>query len=74
MSVGAQCPGVLATNPGLQKLLFGIWGFPLSITLVNVLGAELFTGNVAFGEPRRPACLPVIRRLVRLDKYFGPTA
>ncbi|CAG9466324.1 unnamed protein product [Pedinophyceae sp. YPF-701] len=48
MSVGGNMPGAVASNPGLQKFLFGAYGFPTAILMVCVMGAELFTGNAAF--------------------------
>lgn len=47
LSVGGACPGLAAAQPGLAKLLFGVVGLPAGLTLVIVMGAELFTGNVA---------------------------
>merc|ERR1719502_1885083 len=43
LTVGAACPGLVSTNPGLQKIILGAFG--LMMTLVT--GAELFTGNTA---------------------------
>ncbi|CAN0327248.1 unnamed protein product, partial [Hapterophycus canaliculatus] len=34
-------------NPGLQKLLFGLFGLPFGLFMVLVAGGELFTGNTA---------------------------
>lgn len=34
-------------NPGLQKLLFGLFGLPFGLFMVVVAGGELFTGNTA---------------------------
>lgn len=47
LSVGGCCPGLAATNPGLQKILSGAFGLPFGLTLVLVCGAELYTGNTA---------------------------
>jgi formate transporter len=47
LSVGGAMPGIAAANPGLQKLLFGLFGLPFGLTLVLTAGAELFTGNTA---------------------------
>lgn len=46
--VGGNCPGLVASNPGLQKLLVGAFGLPTGLMLVLICGAELFTGNTAF--------------------------
>lgn len=47
ISVGAACPGLLSTNPGLQKMVYGAFGLPFGLLLVLMCGAELFTGNTA---------------------------
>ncbi|KAK9814298.1 hypothetical protein WJX72_003601 [[Myrmecia] bisecta] len=47
VSVGANCPGLLASNPGLQKMIYGAFGFPFGLLMVVISGAELFTGNTA---------------------------
>jgi formate transporter len=47
VSVGGAVPGLAASNPGLQKLLFGMVGLPTGLTLVLTAGGELFTGNTA---------------------------
>eukprot|EP00878_Enallax_costatus_P000295 GHUV01000368.1.p1 GENE.GHUV01000368.1~~GHUV01000368.1.p1 ORF type:complete len:332 (+),score=109.93 GHUV01000368.1:119-1114(+) len=39
-----QCPGLVASNPGLAKLLFAIL-FPVGLTMNTLHGTELFTGN-----------------------------
>jgi hypothetical protein len=36
LTVGANCPGLAATNPGLQKLLFGAIGLPFGLFFVLV--------------------------------------
>mmetsp|Transcript_35573 Transcript_35573/g.100699 ORF Transcript_35573/g.100699 Transcript_35573/m.100699 type:complete len:275 (+) Transcript_35573:1-825(+) len=46
-SIGGSCPGLLATNPGLQKLVLGAFGLPFGLLMVLVCGAELYTGNTA---------------------------
>lgn len=38
MSIGANCPELAATNPGLQKIIFGAFGLPLGLTMVVVCG------------------------------------
>eukprot|EP00189_Rhodosorus_marinus_P012794 CAMPEP_0184738234 /NCGR_PEP_ID=MMETSP0315-20130426/946_1 /TAXON_ID=101924 /ORGANISM="Rhodosorus marinus, Strain UTEX LB 2760" /LENGTH=312 /DNA_ID=CAMNT_0027205875 /DNA_START=73 /DNA_END=1011 /DNA_ORIENTATION=- len=45
LTVGGACPGLLATNPGLQQMVFGAFGLPFGLMMVLVTGAELFTGN-----------------------------
>ena len=45
-SVGGDVPALMATDPGLQRLLFGAIGYPLSIFLVTTLGALAFTGVI----------------------------
>lgn len=39
--------GVVQTNPGLQKLVSGIFGLPLGLAISLIAGAELFTGNTS---------------------------
>ncbi|KAK9847107.1 hypothetical protein WJX84_004955, partial [Apatococcus fuscideae] len=48
LTVGMNCPGIASANPGLQKMIFGAFGFPLAVLLVVMTGAELFTGNTFF--------------------------
>lgn len=45
VTVGGSCPGLMETNPGIQKILCGIFGLPLSLLLILLSGMELFTGN-----------------------------
>ena len=40
MSIGANCPELAATNPGLQKIIFGAFGLPLGLTMVVVCGEQ----------------------------------
>lgn len=47
LTVGGACPGILQTNPGLQKLVLGTFGLPFGLMMVINCGAELFTGNTA---------------------------
>ena len=47
LTVGAACPGLAATNPGLQKILLGAFGLPFGLFMTLMSGAELFTGNTA---------------------------
>lgn len=37
--------GLAANNPGLQKLVMGIFGLPAGLAMVMVTGSELYTGN-----------------------------
>ncbi|CAM9361629.1 unnamed protein product [Discosporangium mesarthrocarpum] len=47
LTVGGNIPGMVATNPGLQKLIFGLFGLPFGLYMVLTAGGELFTGNTA---------------------------
>jgi formate/nitrite transporter FocA (FNT family) len=47
ISVGCACPGIAASNPGLQKFIMGAIGFPTGLIMTLVSGAQLFTGNTA---------------------------
>jgi len=47
LSVGGACPGLAATNPGLQKIMLGAFGLPFGLMMTLLSGAELFTGNTA---------------------------
>jgi formate/nitrite transporter len=47
LSVGGACPGLAASNPGLQKILLGAFGLPFGLFMTLMTGAELFTGNTA---------------------------
>jgi formate/nitrite transporter len=47
LTVGAACPGLVSTNPGLQKIILGSFGLPFGLMMTLVTGAELFTGNTA---------------------------
>ncbi|MEW5308881.1 MAG: hypothetical protein WDW38_000805 [Sanguina aurantia] len=44
ITVCGNIPGVVASNPGLAKLLFGMV-FPVGLVITLCCGAELFTGN-----------------------------
>lgn len=48
--IGGGLPGLSASNPGIQKLLFGAV-FPLGLILCAIAGADLFTGNTAYFIP-----------------------
>lgn len=48
LSVGGACPELVQTNPGLGKIVTGIFGLPFGLFLVLLTGVELFTGNTAF--------------------------
>lgn len=47
LSVGGACPGLAASNPGLQKIILGAFGLPFGLMMTLLSGAELFTGNTA---------------------------
>lgn len=47
LSVGAACPGLASSNPGLQKMVVGAFGLPFGLLMTLITGAELFTGNTA---------------------------
>ncbi|GAX29604.1 hypothetical protein FisN_2Hh163 [Fistulifera solaris] len=47
ISVGGACPGLLQSNPGLQKIITGAFGLPFGLIMTLVTGGELFTGNTA---------------------------
>mmetsp|Transcript_5998 Transcript_5998/g.17934 ORF Transcript_5998/g.17934 Transcript_5998/m.17934 type:complete len:306 (-) Transcript_5998:120-1037(-) len=44
--VAGNVPGIAASNPGLQKLLFAAL-FPMNLLLILNTGGQLFTGNAA---------------------------
>lgn len=47
IAVGGACPGIMAENPGLQKIILGAFGLPFGLIMTLVTGGELFTGNTA---------------------------
>jgi ferredoxin-nitrite reductase len=48
LSVGGASPALAAANPGLQKILCGVFGLPFGLMMTVIGGGELFTGNTAF--------------------------
>ncbi|CAK9060416.1 Probable formate transporter [Durusdinium trenchii] len=46
-TVGGACPGLLESNPGVQKMIFGAFGLPFGLFMTLLSGSELFTGNAA---------------------------
>ena len=36
LTVGGNCPGLAAENPGLQKLVFGAIGLPTGLLMVRL--------------------------------------
>ena len=61
LSIGAAIPTIQKNDPGLQRLLLGLFGLPLGLILVLCLGMELFTGNtmvMAIAVSTMPFCLP----------------
>jgi len=47
LTVGGQMPGIKAANPGLQKIMLGIFGLPWAMMMIVLTGGQLFTGNTA---------------------------
>lgn len=47
LSVGPNCPGIAAANPGLAKLITGAVGLPIGLITIFTCGGDLFTGNTA---------------------------
>eukprot|EP00210_Caulerpa_lentillifera_P003822 g3650.t1 len=47
LTVGGSCPGLVQSNPGLAKIITGVFGLPFGLLLVLLTGVELFTGNTA---------------------------
>ena len=48
LSVGGASPALASANPGLQKILCGVFGLPFGLMMTVIGGGELFTGNTAF--------------------------
>jgi formate/nitrite transporter len=46
VSCGANTPQIYNFNPGLTKILIGIYGFPFGLFMVVVMGSDLFTSNI----------------------------
>ncbi|KAK9808014.1 hypothetical protein WJX73_004279 [Symbiochloris irregularis] len=46
-AIGGQLPEILQTDPGLQKLIFACFGLPMSLMLILIAGADLYTFNAA---------------------------
>lgn len=73
---GYGFPAVTEGNPGMQRILSGL-AFPLGLTLIVVLGGELFTGNNAMLMPaflsRKATVADVVRNwtLVWLSNFAG---
>ena len=66
-SVGGDVPGLMDTNPGLQRAVFGALGFPVSIFLVTTLGAAAFTGTIVMVAAAMSACRMGWVRQCKLD-------
>lgn len=47
LSVGGSMPEAKEDNPGLQKIVLGLFGLPFGLFMVVITGADLFTGNLA---------------------------
>jgi len=47
VSVGGMLPGIKADNPGLQKIILGLFGLPMGLFMTVAAGGELVTGNFA---------------------------
>ena len=37
LSIGGNCPELAASNPGLQKMVFGAFGLPVGLLMVRLL-------------------------------------
>mmetsp|Transcript_5823 Transcript_5823/g.15194 ORF Transcript_5823/g.15194 Transcript_5823/m.15194 type:complete len:338 (+) Transcript_5823:210-1223(+) len=64
-SIGGACPGLAASNPGLQKIIYGAFGLPFGLLMVLVCGAELFTGNTALVTAAVYEGKATVRQLVK---------
>jgi hypothetical protein len=47
LTIGGDCPGIAATDPGAKKMIFGAFGLPFGLFMTVITGSELFTGNAA---------------------------
>ena len=76
-SIGNQCPGILATNPGLKQLIYGSIGFPFVVLMTVISGGDIFTGDIFTAGCSRMegkiTTLELIRflTLVYLGNFFG---
>lgn len=43
-----QLPTLQKEYPGLQSLIFGAFGFPLGLTVIIIVGGDLFTSNCSY--------------------------
>ncbi|GFR51079.1 hypothetical protein Agub_g13405 [Astrephomene gubernaculifera] len=48
MTVGGQIPTIQHEHPGLYNFLLGSVGFPLGLTVIMVVGADLFTSSCMY--------------------------
>ncbi|KAG2500854.1 hypothetical protein HYH03_001615 [Edaphochlamys debaryana] len=46
--VGGQLRAVRANDPGLYNLVLGAFGLPFGLTMIILMGADLFTSDVSF--------------------------
>ncbi len=46
--VGGQLVSIKANDPGLYNLIFGFFGLPFGLTMIIIMGAELFTSDILF--------------------------
>jgi hypothetical protein len=72
LTIGGDCPGIAATDPGAKKMIFGAFGLPFGLFMTVITGSELFTGNAALvplayleGKARAPQRPPRNRPVVR---------
>ncbi|PRW57490.1 nitrite transporter NAR1 [Chlorella sorokiniana] len=73
MTVGPNCPGIAAQNPGLAKYITAAIGFPFVLLLILVCGAELFTGNTALLPAAVYEGKATVRQLLKnwVGSYLG---
>lgn len=48
MICGGQMANIKKNDPGLQSLLYGIYGFPVGLVLILICGGDLFTSNCCY--------------------------